>query len=181
MQAKVDYRDLAKPPCDLAGKTESHVTSLGKLKDMRFCSIFCFKVWWMTHRVGNYMEDLAVDKIVSNGVGLASSERAAELYDALHSYLSRAGIDGVKVNVIHILELLSEGLGGRVELAKAYFNGLSESVRKYFKGNEVIANMERCNDFVYLGTEQITLNRVGRIRGCIQGRKNLIIAAMRLI
>ncbi|GLJ37755.1 hypothetical protein SUGI_0767270 [Cryptomeria japonica] len=107
------------------------------------------------------MEDLAVDKIVNNGVGLVPPERAAELYDALHSYLYRAGIDGVKVDVIHILELLSEGLGGRVELAKAYFNGLSESVRKYFKGNGVIASMEHCNDFVYLGTEQITLGRVG--------------------
>ncbi|GLJ11542.1 hypothetical protein SUGI_0170340 [Cryptomeria japonica] len=63
------------------------------------------------------------------------------------------GIDDVKVDVIHILELLSKGLGGRVELAKAYFNGLSESARKYFKGNGVIASMEHCNNFVYLGTE----------------------------
>ncbi|GLJ16739.1 hypothetical protein SUGI_0288040 [Cryptomeria japonica] len=116
------------------------------------------------------MEDLAIDKIVNNGVGLVLPERVVELYDALHLYLSRTGIDGMKVNVIHILELLSEGLGRRVELAKAYFNGLSESMRKYFKGNEVIASMEHCNDFVYLGTEQITLDRVGRIKGCIQGR-----------
>ncbi|GLJ05610.1 hypothetical protein SUGI_0021110 [Cryptomeria japonica] len=107
------------------------------------------------------MEDLVVDNIVNNGVGLIPSERAAKLYDTLHSYLSRAGIDGVKVNVIHILELLSEGLGRWVELAKGYFNGLSESVKKYFKGNEVIASMEHCKDFVYLGTEKITLDHVG--------------------
>ncbi|GLJ16418.1 hypothetical protein SUGI_0278810 [Cryptomeria japonica] len=117
------------------------------------------------------MEDLVVDKIVNNGVGLVPLERATKLYDALHLYLSQAGIDGVKIDIIHILELLSEGLGGRVELAKAYFNGLSESVRKYFKGNGVIASMEHCNDFVYMGIEQITLGRVGRIRDCIQGRK----------
>ncbi|GLJ22809.1 hypothetical protein SUGI_0429860 [Cryptomeria japonica] len=80
------------------------------------------------------MKDL-VDKIVNNGVGLVSSKRATKLYDALHLYLSQVGIDGVKVDVIHILELLREGLGGWVELAKAYFNGLSESVRNYFKGN----------------------------------------------
>ncbi|KAH9309412.1 hypothetical protein KI387_037323 [Taxus chinensis] len=107
------------------------------------------------------MEDLAVDKIVNNGVGLVPPERAAELFDSLHSYLSRVGIDGVKIDVIHVLEMLSEGFGGRVELEKAYFNGLSESMRKYFKGNGVIASMEHCNDFVYLGTEQITLGRVG--------------------
>ncbi|GLJ06816.1 hypothetical protein SUGI_0049130 [Cryptomeria japonica] len=117
------------------------------------------------------MEDLAVDKIVNNGVGLVLPECAMKLYDALHSYLSWMGIDGVKVNNIHILELLSKGLGRRVEMAKAYFNGLSESVRNYFKGNEVIASMEHCNDFVYPGIEQITLGRVGRIKGCIPGRK----------
>uniref|UniRef100_A0A0D6QS51 galactinol--sucrose galactosyltransferase n=1 Tax=Araucaria cunninghamii TaxID=56994 RepID=A0A0D6QS51_ARACU len=107
------------------------------------------------------MEDLAVDKIVNNGVGLVPPDRAAELYEAMHSYLASLGIDGVKVDVIHVLELLSEGFGGRVDLAKAYFNGLSASVRKYFKGNGVIASMEHCNDFVYLGTKQITLGRVG--------------------
>ncbi|GLJ29480.1 hypothetical protein SUGI_0581090 [Cryptomeria japonica] len=117
------------------------------------------------------MEDLAVDKIVKNGACLIPPERAVELYDALHSYLSWAGIDGVKVDAIHILELLREGLGRRVRLAKAYFNGLSKFVRKYFKGNGVIASMEHCNDFVYLGTEKITLSLVGQIRDCIQGRK----------
>ncbi|GLJ32212.1 hypothetical protein SUGI_0648390 [Cryptomeria japonica] len=116
------------------------------------------------------MEDLVVDKIVNNGVGLVPPEHAVELYDALHLYLSQAGIDGVKVDVIQTLELLREGLGGRVEVAKAYFNGLSESMRKYFKGNGVIASMEHCNNFVYLGTEQITLGRVGREIAFKEGR-----------
>jgi len=48
------------------------------------------------------MEDLAVDKIVNHGVGLVPPERANELYEAMHSYLASVGIDGVKVDVIHV-------------------------------------------------------------------------------
>ncbi|CAN4088080.1 unnamed protein product [Withania somnifera] len=95
------------------------------------------------------MEDLAVDKI------------AHEMYEGLHSHLECSGIDGVKVDVIHLLEMLSEFYGGRVELAKAYYKALTASIRKHFKGNGVIASMEHCNDFMYLGTESISLGRVG--------------------
>nr|CAD1842932.1 unnamed protein product [Ananas comosus var. bracteatus] len=107
------------------------------------------------------MEDLAVDKIVNNGVGLVEPGRAHELYQGLHSHLQRSGIDGVKVDVIHILEMLCEEYGGRVELAKAYYRALTDSVKKHFKGNGVIASMEHCNDFMFLGTETISLGRVG--------------------
>lgn len=48
------------------------------------------------------MEDLAVDKIVNNGVGLVEPSRAQELYEGLHSHLESVGIDGVKVDVIHV-------------------------------------------------------------------------------
>jgi TM2 domain-containing membrane protein YozV len=48
-----------------------------------------------------------------------------------------------------------------VDLAKAYFKGLSESVKKHFNGNGVIASMQQCNDFFLLGTEAICLGRVG--------------------
>ena len=48
------------------------------------------------------MEDLAVDKIVNNGIGLVPPEKADELYDGLHSHLESVGIDGVKVDVIHV-------------------------------------------------------------------------------
>lgn len=48
------------------------------------------------------MEDLAVDKIVNNGVGLVEPEKAHELYEGLHSHLEDCGIDGVKVDVIHV-------------------------------------------------------------------------------
>lgn len=48
------------------------------------------------------MEDLAVDKIVNNGVGLVPPEKVHEMYEGLHSHLESAGIDGVKVDVIHV-------------------------------------------------------------------------------
>ncbi|XAR67992.1 Galactinol--sucrose galactosyltransferase [Bertholletia excelsa] len=107
------------------------------------------------------MEDLAVDKIVNNGVGVVAPERVGEMYEEMHSHLRSSGIDGVKVDVIHLLEMVAECYGGRVELAKAYYNALTASVRKHFKGNGVIASMEHCNDFMYLGTEAIALGRVG--------------------
>ncbi|KAJ7945832.1 galactinol--sucrose galactosyltransferase-like [Quillaja saponaria] len=108
------------------------------------------------------MEDLAVDKIVNNGIGFVPPEMAHKLYEeGLHSYLKSVGIDGVKVDVIHVLEMLSEDFGGRVELAKAYYKALTASVKKHFKGNGIIASMEHCNDFMFLGTEVIALGRVG--------------------
>lgn len=48
------------------------------------------------------MEDVAVDKIVNNGVGLVPPHLAHHLYEGLHSHLESAGIDGVKVDVIHV-------------------------------------------------------------------------------
>lgn len=57
--------------------------------------------------------------------------------------------------------MLSEEYGGRVELAKAYYDALTASVRKHFKGNGVISSMQQCNDFMFLGTETISLGRVG--------------------
>jgi len=107
------------------------------------------------------MEDLAVDKIVNNEVGLVPPEKVDQLYEGLHTHLESVGIDGVKVDVIHLLEMLCEDYGGRVELAKAYYKALTSSVRNHFKGNGVIASMEHCNDFMFLGTEAIALGRVG--------------------
>ncbi|KAF9620634.1 hypothetical protein IFM89_013660 [Coptis chinensis] len=107
------------------------------------------------------MEDMAVDQIVSNGIGLVPPEKVHHLYEGLHSHLEAAGIDGVKVDVIHLLEMLCEDYGGRVELAKAYYKALTASVKNHFKGNGVIASMEHCNDFMLLGTEAISLGRVG--------------------
>lgn len=107
------------------------------------------------------MQDLAVDKVVEAGIGLVDPHQAADFYDSMHSYLARVGATGVKVDVIHTLEFLAEEYGGRVELAKTYYEGLSQSMIKNLGGNGLIASMEQCNDFFFLGTKQIAMGRVG--------------------
>ncbi|CAI9104877.1 OLC1v1003661C2 [Oldenlandia corymbosa var. corymbosa] len=107
------------------------------------------------------MEDLAVVKIVEGGIGLVEPKQAYDFYDAMHSYLSSSGITGVKVDVIHTLEYVAEEYGGRVELAKAYYDGLSRSLVKNFNGTGLISSMQQCNDFFFLGTRQISMGRVG--------------------
>ncbi|KAK9704738.1 hypothetical protein RND81_07G008000 [Saponaria officinalis] len=111
--------------------------------------------------LGGTMEDLAVDKIVEGGIGLVHPDEALQLYDSMHSYLSSVGITGVKVDVIQTLEYVSEEYGGRVELAKKYYDGLSKSLEKNFKGTNLLASMQQCNDFLLLGTKQVSMGRVG--------------------
>ncbi|XP_030549491.1 stachyose synthase-like [Rhodamnia argentea] len=107
------------------------------------------------------MTDLAVVKIVEGGIGLVDPSQAGDFYDSMHSYLASVGITGVKVDVIHTLEYVSEEYGGRVELAKAYYKGISDSLAKNFKGSGLISSMQQCNDFFFLGTRQISIGRVG--------------------
>lgn len=107
------------------------------------------------------MNDLAVVKLVEGGIGLVHPDQAEDFYDSMHSHLAKAGITGVKVDVIHTLESLSDEYGGRVELAKAYYKGLSNSLSKNFNGNGIISSMQQCNDFFFLGTSQISMGRVG--------------------
>ncbi|XP_068663259.1 stachyose synthase [Aristolochia californica] len=107
------------------------------------------------------MDDLAVVRIVEGGIGLVHPSQADDLYESMHSYLAECGITGVKVDVIHTLEYVCEEYGGRVELAKAYYQGISKSIAKNFKGTGFISSMEQCNDFFFLGTKQIPMGRVG--------------------
>ncbi|KAG0530889.1 hypothetical protein BDA96_05G226000 [Sorghum bicolor] len=107
------------------------------------------------------MEDLAVDRIVEGGIGLVRPDQAGDLYESMHSYLAGAGVTGVKVDVVHTLEYVCEDHGGRVELAKAYYDGLSKSVAKNFAGTGIIASMQQCNDFFFLGTRQVAMGRAG--------------------
>lgn len=60
------------------------------------------------------------------------------------------------------LEYVCEEYGGRVELAKAYYDGLTNSIVKNFNGSGIIASMQQCNDFFFLGTKQIPMGRVGK-------------------
>ncbi|KAL2535223.1 putative galactinol--sucrose galactosyltransferase 4 [Forsythia ovata] len=107
------------------------------------------------------MDDLAVVKIVEGSIGLVHPDQAEDFYDSMHSYLSKVGITGVKVDVIHTLEYVSEDYGGRVDLAKAYYKGLSKSLAKNFNGTGLISSMQQCNDFFLVGTQQISIGRVG--------------------
>lgn len=107
------------------------------------------------------MNDLAVVKIIEGGIGLVQPDQAGDFYDSMHSYLASVGITGVKVDVIHTLEYVSEEYGGRVELAKSYYRGLSDSLAENFKGSGLISSMQQCNDFFFLGTKQISMGRVG--------------------
>ncbi|KAB1202635.1 Stachyose synthase [Morella rubra] len=107
------------------------------------------------------MNDLAVMKIVEGGIGLVHPDQAEDFYNSMHSYLDGVGITGVKVDVVHSLEYVSEEYGGRVELAKAYYKGLTTSLSKNFKGSGLISSMQQCNDFFFLGTNQISMGRVG--------------------
>lgn len=51
------------------------------------------------------MEDQAVDQIVKAGIGLVDPNWVNELYEGMHSHLKASGIDGVKVDVIHVSPL----------------------------------------------------------------------------
>ncbi|XP_062182807.1 stachyose synthase [Phragmites australis] len=107
------------------------------------------------------MDDLAVDRIVEGGIGLVRPDQAGYLYESMHSYLAGAGVTGVKVDVVHTLEYVCEENGGRVALAKAYYDGLSKSIAKNFNGTGIIASMQQCNDFFFLGTRQVSMGRAG--------------------
>ncbi|XP_054777681.1 stachyose synthase-like [Prosopis cineraria] len=107
------------------------------------------------------MHDLAVVRIVEGSIGLVHPDQVNDFYDSMHSHLAKSGITGVKVDVIHTLEYVCDEYGGRVELAKAYYDGLSNSIAKNFNGNGIIASMQQCNDFYFLGTKQVSLARVG--------------------
>ncbi|KAK3156744.1 hypothetical protein QOZ80_2AG0111280 [Eleusine coracana subsp. coracana] len=108
------------------------------------------------------MEDLAVDRIMEGGIGLVPPDQASALFDSMHSHLSSAGVTGVKVDVVHALEYVSESHGGRVDLAKAYYAALSSSISTHFNnGTGIIASMQQCNDFFFLGTRRVAVARAG--------------------
>lgn len=107
------------------------------------------------------MQDPLVDKLVTNSIGLVPPQRAHKFYDRFHAHLEKCGFTGVKLDAINVLEMLGEEHGGRLRLAKAYYDALSSSMRKNFGGNRVLANMHHSNDFMLLGTNQVALGRVG--------------------
>ncbi|KAF3453252.1 hypothetical protein FNV43_RR03692 [Rhamnella rubrinervis] len=95
-------------------------------------------------------EPCDVLKTVSkNGLGLVNPEKVFNFYNELHSYLSSAGINGVKVDVQNILETLGAGHGGRVKLARKYHQGLEASIGRNFPDNGIISCMSHNTDGLY--------------------------------
>ncbi|XP_038688477.1 probable galactinol--sucrose galactosyltransferase 1 [Tripterygium wilfordii] len=87
--------------------------------------------------------------LMSNGLGLVNPEKVFNFYNELHSYLSSAGIDGVKVDVQNILETLGAGHGGRVKLARKYHQALEASIARNFPDNGIISCMSHNTDGLY--------------------------------
>lgn len=57
---------------------------------------------------------------------------------------------------------MGDEYGGRVQLAKAYYDGLTNSIVKNFNGSGILASMQQCNDFFFLGTKQVPMARAGK-------------------
>lgn len=89
------------------------------------------------------------DAIALEGLGLVNPNSVYKFYNELHSYLSAAGIDGVKVDAQCILETLGAGLGGRVEITKQYHQALDASVARNFPDNGCIACMSHNLESLY--------------------------------
>ncbi|PIM99677.1 Galactinol--sucrose galactosyltransferase [Handroanthus impetiginosus] len=89
------------------------------------------------------------DAIALQGLGLVNPKSVYKFYNELHSYLTSAGIDGVKVDAQCILETLGAGLGGRVELTKQYHQALDASVARNFPENGCIACMSHNLESLY--------------------------------
>lgn len=78
-------------------------------------------------------------------------------HSLLNSYIDNFMVE----SCVQTLEYVSEDYGGRVQLAKAYYNGLSDSLVNNFNGTGIICSMQQCNDFFFVGTHQISMGRVG--------------------
>ncbi|KAL2459498.1 putative galactinol--sucrose galactosyltransferase 2 [Forsythia ovata] len=98
--------------------------------------------------VGN-LRDKAMESLEKYGIGLIDPQKIYDFYSDLHSYLSRSGIDGVKVDVQNVIETLGSGYGGRVSLTRKYQEALEDSVARNFKENNVICCMSHNSDSIY--------------------------------
>lgn len=78
--------------------------------------------------------DDALESMAKNGLGLVNPEKVYSFYNKWHSYLASASIDGVKVDVQNILETLGVSHGGRVKLARKYYQALEASISRNFNG-----------------------------------------------
>ncbi len=69
-----------------------------------------------------------------SAVGVIPPDHIGKFYQDYHRRLAAAGVDGVKVDNQSMIESVSQGLGGRVAVTRAYRTALEKSVAKYFDG-----------------------------------------------
>lgn len=83
--------------------------------------------------------------------GVGVSAHPAGLYEEMHSYLSAAGIDGVKVDVQSVTSFIGTDrhLQGGPALASKYHQALEASVANYFPGNHCINCMCHSTENLY--------------------------------
>lgn len=81
--------------------------------------------------------------------GIIPEEKVMKFYDDFHCFLSRQGIDGVKVDNQSSLELSTGGLGSRVCMSMAYRKAIEASCNKYFSGR-LINCMSGSNDMILM-------------------------------
>jgi raffinose synthase len=89
--------------------------------------------------------------------GVVPPEHIYRFYQDYHRHLRLQGVDGVKVDNQASLEGLSQGIGGRVPLMRAYHEALEGSGHVHFNGN-LINCMSCANEMLY-GALNSTLTR----------------------
>ncbi|XVF49742.1 hypothetical protein PTKIN_Ptkin04bG0038100 [Pterospermum kingtungense] len=90
-----------------------------------------------------------VDKMQQIGIGLIDPSKILDFYKDFHSYQASCGVDGVKVDVQNVLELLGAGYGGRISMTRQYLGALEESVMETFNANNLICSMSLNTDFIF--------------------------------
>ncbi|KAK8695038.1 hypothetical protein V6N13_072580 [Hibiscus sabdariffa] len=90
-----------------------------------------------------------LDNMQEMGIGLIDPSKIRNFYKDYHSYQASCGVDGVKVDVQNVLELLGAGYGGRVSLTRQYLGALEDSVIENLKANNLICSMSLNTDFLY--------------------------------
>ncbi|TKY72294.1 galactinol--sucrose galactosyltransferase 2 [Spatholobus suberectus] len=93
--------------------------------------------------------DLSIDAMEKYGIGVIDPAKISEFYGDLHSYLVSQNVDGVKVDVQNILEIISSGLGGRVFLTRHFQQELEKSISTNFQDNSIICCMGHNTDSIY--------------------------------
>jgi len=76
-------------------------------------------------------------------------EHASAFYDALHSALAMAGVDGVKVDGQALVTTLGAGLGGSSELCRTMHAAMNASVARNFGAGAAINCMCHSTDNIY--------------------------------